>query len=58
MKGGHRIELGPHFARIEGLARGAWQPHILADDPGSDPPASEVSVHGGPAGEHVEPLGK
>jgi len=56
MKGWHRIGLGPHFARIEGLARGAWQAHVLARDPGSDSLTGEVRVHGGPAGKHIEPL--
>ena len=50
MKGGHRIELGPHFASIEVLARGAGEAHVLAHDSGSDPLASEVRVDGGPAG--------
>lgn len=58
MKRGHRIELGPDFERIEGLARGARQSRILACDPGSDPPTSEVRVHRGPAGEHIEPFDK
>ena len=58
MKGWHSIELGPHFARIEGLAHGAWQARVLARDPGSDPLTSEMRVHGGPAGEHIEPFDK
>jgi hypothetical protein len=56
MKRGHRIGLGPHFARIEGLARVTWQAHILAHDPCSDPLTGEVRMQGGPAGEHIEPL--
>jgi len=56
MKGRHRIELGSHFARIERLARGAWQAHVLALDPSSQPLTGEVRVHGGPVGEHIAPL--
>jgi hypothetical protein len=56
MKGRHRIGLGPDFACIEGLARGAWQARVLSRDPSSDPLTGEVRVHGGPAGEHIEPL--
>ena len=58
MKGRHRIELGPYFARVEGLARGAWQARVLALDAGSDSLSGEVRVHGGSAGEPVEPLHK
>ena len=56
MKGWHRLELGPHFARIERLARGAWQAHVLTHDPSSEPLTREVRVHRGPAGEHIVPL--
>ena len=58
MKGRHRIELGAHFARIERLARGAWQAHVLARDPSSEPLTREVRAHGGPVGEHIAPLDK
>lgn len=58
MKGWYRIEFSPDFARIEGIARGAWLARLLANDPGSDPLTGEVGAHGGTAGEHVEPLGK
>jgi hypothetical protein len=58
MKGRHRVELGSHFARIERLARGAWQAYVLALDPSSEPLTREVRVHGGPVGEHIAPLDK
>ena len=58
MKGWYRIEISPDFARIEGLARGARQARVLANDPSSNPLTGEVGAHEGTAGEHVEPLGK
>ena len=58
MKGWYRIEFRPDFVRIEGLARGAWQARVLANDPGSNPLTGVVGAHGRTAGEHVEPLGK
>jgi hypothetical protein len=58
MKGRHRVELGSHFARVERLARGAWQADVLALDPSSAPLTHEVRVHGGPVGEHIAPLDK
>jgi hypothetical protein len=58
MKGWYRIEFGTDFARIEGLARGAWQARVLANHPGSNPLTGKVGAHDGTAGEHVEPLGK
>ena len=58
MKGRRGLELGPHLARIEGVARGAREAHVLARDTGANPLTREVRVHIGPAGEHIEPLGK
>lgn len=58
MKRRHGLELGPHLARIEGVARGTRQAHVLARDTGADPLTREVRLHIGPAGEHIEPLGK
>ena len=56
MKGRHRIELGSHFARIERLAGGARQAHVLARNPSSEPLTGEVRVHDGPVREHIAPL--
>src|SRR5258705_13230612 len=58
VKGRHRIELGSHFARIEGVARGTRWAHVLAHDSGSDPLTGEVRAHVGTALEHIEPLGQ
>jgi len=51
MKGRHRLELGPDLARIEGIARGTRQAHILALDASPDLLTGEVRVYGRPAGQ-------
>ena len=58
MKGRRGLELGPHLARIEGVARGAREAQVLARDTGANPLTREVRVHIGSVGEHIEPLGK
>src|SRR5262245_51600109 len=58
MEGWYRIKRSPDRARIEGLARGARQARVLANDPGSNPLTREVGAHGGTASEHVEPFGE
>jgi hypothetical protein len=58
MKRRYRLELGSHLAGIEGVASGARQAHVLARDSRSDALTGEVRARGGPAGQHILPLGK
>ena len=56
VKRGHRVELEPDLARIEGLADRTGRALVLAYDPGSDPLSRVVRAYGRPAGDQVGPL--